>query len=107
MSTEDEAGFQVVVSRKKKKVTWRSQPPPRQNNRITDKDITEVHELILSSPGATISRIRNTLDGYYEGDAIGAPLTMQDIGDIVYDYLLAKNLVRCTDEKPRKWYPTK
>lgn len=106
MATEDDAGFQVVVNRKKKKVTWQP-PPPRQNSRITDKDITEVHEFILSSPGATINRIRNTLDGYYEGDAIGAPLTLQDIGDIVYDHLLVKNLVRCTDERPRKWYPIK
>lgn len=107
MATEDDAGFQVVVNRKKKKVTWRPQPPQHQNSRITDKDITEVHELILSSPGATISRIKNTLDDYYEGDAIGKALTLQDIGDIVYDHLLVKNLVRCTDERPRKWYPIK
>jgi hypothetical protein len=105
MATEDDAGFQVV-SRKKKKVTWRP-APPRLHPRISDKDITEVHELILSSPGATIQRIKNTLDDYYEGDLIGTALSLQDIGDVVYDHLLAKGLVRCTDERPRKWYPTK
>jgi hypothetical protein len=101
----DDTGFQVVVSRRKKKVTTESHL--RQSTRASGLDMQEVLSLIEDSRGITIKRIQAILNGYYVGEFTGNTLTMQQVGDLVYDHLLPQGLVRCTDEKPKKWYAVK
>jgi hypothetical protein len=106
MAEIDDSGFQVVVSRRKKKVTQEARAPQR-ISRASGMDMGEVLSLIEDAKGITIKRIQAILEGYYTGELTGDTLSVQEIGDLVYDHLLAQGKVRCTDEKPRKWYAVK
>ena len=106
MTAHENSGWQVVVSRRQKKVTPKS-PAPRQTTRASGLDMEEVLGLIKDAKGITIKRIQAILEGYYVGEFTGEVLTMQEIGDLVYDHLLPQGQVHCFDEKPRKWYATK
>lgn len=90
----DDEGFQVVKKRRK----------PKPLHRAPDADF--IFKLIQKSPGITIYRIQEALDGAYVSTRTGQYLTVQEVGDIVYEELRTARLVYSVGKHPTAWYAT-
>lgn len=93
--------FQIVQPRRKKKVTNRA--PPK--SRVSDVDAKKVLEIIKlgEKAGVTAKRIQEILYGSYVSELTGEPLTVPQIGNILYDQLAPEGKVFRESGKPPRW----
>jgi len=93
----DDLEFQVVRKRKARK----PKPMP-----LLSDDSKPVMEKIKDCPGITVRKIYESLDGVYVSSRTGGYLTLQQVGDIVYDELLPARRVQPVGKHPTTWHAT-
>lgn len=85
----DDSEFQVVRKRKARKP--KPMPPLSDSGKL-------ILEKIKDCPGITVRKIYESLDG--------GCLTLQQVGDIVYDQLLPAKRVQPIGKHPTTWHAT-